>query len=459
MMDFDDLPVTSGTDDLPQGSSTWNYALNQYGMDQYTSSNSSYAGGAVRVWRYSPDSYNSSHMGFSNWGWLDVDDDDAISGNSLRYVITGGRNPSCNPCDNGGMEVQNKQDYLDYLSNGQNPVGMIVVGVPDLYFGNATSSLNKIAMWPAIGNNRLSIYAKYPEELTGADRSGNPAVTIHVGPFTTDFDGHYYHFFSINGGDWTHLQLDRHPANDNVNGSDTVNQPAHDEGFISRIYRFYIIANAYEGYAVPIHYAYFDNIDFWMDEYENQNDETINGLGISYDSDTNNFQVTFNDKYRGMGVVPGLARASYEIRYSLYGAITNENWDNATPCSIQATTMQAQRSDGRFKRVSPDAYTTVWAKFALANSSDEAAFENNRIIYFAVKDISQNPNNHYEINPNLDGTLVGWGRNYSDGWSGWDYSNDDAALNYIKRINYILPGYAETLDINLPSIPSGLAVR
>jgi hypothetical protein len=454
MFDFDDLSVTSGINDLPQGSATINYGLNEYGLDEYSSTDSSHQGGAVRLWRYTSN-YNSSHMGFSSWGWLDIDDSKAVSGNSLRCVITGGRNSICNPCDSGGLIVNKKQDYLDYLSVGQNPVGTIAIGVPDIYFGNSTGSSNPMAMWPAVGNNRLSLYVKYPESLAGADRPGNPRVTIHVAPFTTDFGGHYYQFYAINGGGWTHLQLDRHPSNDNISGSDAVNKPAHDEGFIGRIYRFYVTANLYEGYTIPPHYTYFDNIEFWNDDYANQNDETINGLGISYNPATKFFQVTFNDKYRGRSSNPGMAKATYEIRYSLSEPITNENWDNATPCHIQATTTQTERVDGKFKRVSPDDYTTVWAKFALANSSDEMTFENNKIIHFAIKDISQNPENHRQINPALDGTLAGWGRNYDDGWASWDYENDNRVLDYIKRISYIL---SENTDLEVPSAPVGLSV-
>lgn len=452
VINFDDFATSIGANDLPSSSPTWNYD-DTYTLDMFISKDADHAGGAMRLWRYSAD-YNTSHMGFTNWGFLEIDNQEKIKGKALRYSVTGGRNEDCNPCDNGGMEVLKKQDYLDYLADGLNPIGSISVGSPDIYIGNATSSGSPVAMWAAEGHNRLSLYAKFPETMIGADNS-HPDDTIHVGPFTTDFGGHYYTIFGLNGGGWAHLQLDRHPQNDNNSGADTVNKPAHDEGFISRIYRLYITARDYQGIGTPIHHTYFDEIKFWTDDYANQNDETINSLGVSFDESTKEFQVSLNDKYRG----DGQAKSTYEMRYSLSAPITNENWSQAVPVSIQASVANAARSDGKFRRGDGGwAYTLLWARFKLQSSADEDLFANNRIIYFALKDISQNPENHMQINPNLDGTLANQGRNYSDGSEIWDYAHDDPVLDYVKRIDYVLPGYGETADVEAPNSPSGLSV-
>ncbi|KKP83911.1 MAG: hypothetical protein UR82_C0016G0011 [Candidatus Moranbacteria bacterium GW2011_GWF1_35_5] len=412
--DFNDFSVNTGLDQLPSGSATWDYDSTTT-MDRFISKDISHAGGPLRFWRISP-GYNTSHMGFENYGFLEIDDQESISGSSLRYAVTGGRNTICNPCLDGGLIVNKKQDYIYYLESSQNPLGTINIGDPYIYFGNDTSSSNAVALWNAQGHNRLSMYVKIPPEVNWVD-NGYAHPTIHIGPFTTDFSGHYYHQYCINGGDgWVHLDVDRHPTNDNVSGVDSVNMPAHDVSYISNIYRFYFtISGGYEGFATPMHYTWFDNIEFLSDDYANQNDESINNLAIAYSPSTKYFQVSFNDKYRG-------------------------NWNNATPAHIQDGTFQAARNDGKFRRAQDWAYLGLWAKFKLGTSSDEDMLELQGKIYFAVKDISQNPLNHEQINPALDGTLAGQGRDYLNGAAQWDYENDDVVLDYIKRIDYSIAG-------------------
>jgi chitodextrinase len=108
--------------------------------------------------------------------------------------------------------------------------------------------------------------------------------------------------------------------------------------------------------------------------------------------------------------------------------------------------------------------------FALA-SADDVTFQSSKHIYFAIKDISQNPSDLRRINPSLTGAMAGKGRDYVANPSlYYDYSVDVKNLPYIKRIDYVLPGAAETTppvvppvtppvgDTTPPSAPAGLTV-
>jgi hypothetical protein len=150
-------------------------------------------------------------------------------------------------------------------------------------------------------------------------------------------------------------------------------------------------------------------------------------------------------------------------------------WSNAAPARIQAHDYYRNSSligrvvsdtQGRFIRVSNDAYNQVYAQFKLANTTDDAAFTANKHIYLAIKDISQNPSNVKQQNPAIVGTpFEGNWRDYNSypgifyDQSGSGYATDANNLNLIKRIDYVLPSVGVQTDNTPPAAPRGLRVQ
>ena len=227
-------------------------------------------------------------------------------------------------------------------------------------------------------------------------------------------------------------------------------------GYVANVHGFYFAYGDYEGQFMTPHSYWLDEIQFETDSYAPQNEETIFDMAVGYEPASNTWQIGFNDKY---GNNSGGAMSSYQIRYS-FNPITNENWANATPGHILPYPHFGleDRTDGGFQKANTYAYRAVWAKFKLASAADDSAFQASKHIYFAVKDISQNPNNLKQINPSLTGAMAGQGRDYAGNPTLYnDYANDVNNLPYIKRIDYVLPG--ATSDTTVPRSPAGLRTR
>jgi beta-mannanase len=439
---FDDMTVNANSNTLAQPSSAWSVApYNDYGADNYegwksTSNNMSFY--RYVIWD------NNSHMGYPYYGLLEIDNLVSLKGNALKCTITGGNN-AANPSGI-GLKVSNKSQYVAQKNSSYTNV---VVGDPYLYFlANRNWSPNAppqqtFPMAPS-NANRLSMYVKAPAGISVDQGARRPQETWSVGPYSNkapgggaSTGGHFYHDIPVGGGGWTKLQLDNHPRYHNAGVTIQQSIP----GYIPAITGFYITGANYEGQIMTPYSLWFDEIQFEYDDYAPQNNETINSLSVGYNDSANTWEVGFHDKYQDH-VYYNKAKATYEIRYS-FGPITNENWASATPASIQAYTnfgIEA-RTDGRFKRVSNDDYQMVWSRFKLASAADDATFAANKRIYFAVKDVSQDPANLRNINPALTGTLAGQGRDYSGASSVFnDYTTDAASLPYIKRIDFALPG-------------------
>lgn len=508
-MNFDQLPVTS-QDEIPGSGGGWLYTTatqnpdSSFGMTVYDRAG----------WRDSvsypdnpdvfdffvlyPNYYYSDHMGWPSYGYLEIDDQNVIKGNSLKYRITGGVNSLtcpcgqdelCNysetlvcvenglpcvegetmPCSSNGLHVTTKQHYLDYLADDQNPIeGGVKIGSPNIYFMNSgpnpsSSGLEAVPFKETVGNNRLSLYVYLPEEKGNyidhvVDARENPADTFNIGPFN-DVGGHWYHVYNLQGGGWIHVIVDGHPQHNNAFSSASLypypSSSVRDMGYeyFSTMYRWYIVVVNPQGQTAEAPYAFWmDEIEFYNDT-EPQNNETINSPAVGYYPDRGEFEIGFMDKYANNQY----SYSTYEVRYS-FEQITNANWHQATPVHIQEDDRISygisESSDGRFGKFNPY-LRGVWAPFKLANGEDEARLLPGTTIYFGIKDISQVdgdskvPSDGHNIYGN-PATGAG-GRDYQNHGEMFDYDGDKPVLNLIKRLDYIIPqtlAVTEEGDVN-----------
>jgi len=458
-INFNDLPNTN-QDSIPGSSLNWIYTTTETNPDSDFKMTEYDNAGWRAASPYPEDSdmynsfylyvngYNSPHMGYSTWGYLEIDSLNSVIGNSLRYLVTGGKNTN-NP--NGvGLPVSTKEQYLRYLENDSNPIatGGEVVGHPYLYFVNSSSSSNQYRLDGAVGNNRLNLYMYLPSsvEMGTGGYQKSPPKTISIGYFT-DFGGHWYHEYYVQGGGWVHLVVDAHPYTNNTWGADDYPYPSRgirDLGstYFDNMYRFYITTRSYEGLSNVPYSVWFDEFSFENDTLT-QNNETINSPSILYNDSTNYWEVSFNDKYRNN---PN-SWATYELRYS-FDQITNVNWDSAIQVIIKENSGFTidQDSTGKFDKNTPY-YPGVWAQFNIREDDEDSIYTGKKI-YFAIKDVSQQ---------NVNGkTPIAYkkGRDYNAYGSSFDYEGDSAALPYIKRIDYLIPGVSviDTVD-TIPSDP------
>ena len=308
---FDSLPVTP-QNGVPGSGGEWIYSSPDTNPSDYIStsgwiSNQKYPGNSniFDYFDYYHNGYNNAHMGFETYGFLSIDDSNAIKGNSLKVTVTGGQNSD----GQWGTPLYNKEDYLSLLASGKNPVSSASkVGHPYIYFMNNSLSSSTVPFYQASGSNRLSLYIKLPSEVSnGSGGTGSPpGMTINLGPYN-DVGGHWYHYFYNQGGGWTHIIVDGHPQHNNAYSS-AANYPypssslrGMDSKYFNTMYRWYMTFWPYEGIATPPYNIWIDEIEFDYDS-EPQNNETIDSPAVTYHDDTRQFEIGFNDKYKKQSV-------------------------------------------------------------------------------------------------------------------------------------------------------------
>ncbi|MBF0398928.1 MAG: hypothetical protein HQK78_19275 [Desulfobacterales bacterium] len=369
---------------------------------------------------YYRNTYNNSHMGFETYGYLAIDEKTAVIGNSLRIIVTGGKNSS----GEYGAPIFSKEDFLksDKKEIPQN----IKVGHPTIYFCNTSNSDSPVYFPYAKGCNRLSLYVKMPKDLSnGTGGSGNPPqLTVDIGPFN-GVGGHWYHGFYNQGGGWTHILVDGHPIHNN-SWADAKSYPypsssLRDMGteYFSTMYRWYITFLPYEGISVPPYSVWIDEIEFYNDP-EPQNNETINSPAITYHPEPNFFEVGFSDKYKNNEH----SDSKYEVRYS-FSQITNDNYKDAKPVIVQPDDRYniSMNIDGQFNKFWTY-YPNVWAAFKLS-PQDETKLTSGTRVYFAIKDISKRPYNLGTFDREGDNAIV-------------PSADGKKRIDLIKRIDYIV---------------------
>lgn len=479
--DFDNLPPTA-PNEIPKSGGGFlyttesvnpdkNYTMTLYNRSGWRSTAGYPDNDSIKDYFFKHSiSNNSSHLGFENYGYLEIDDATSIKGNSLRYRITGGKNYSTLPNAN-GLQLHTKKEYLDYLADGHDPVqGNMKVGVPYIYFSNTSNNNNPVSFWQAKNTNQLSIYVKLPAGISnGAGGFGKAASnTVHMGPYSNVpksnvyangdpnslSGGHWYHQYYTQGGGWTHFILDGHPQHSNTM-SQASQYPYPSSSFrnigteyFNNMHKLYWTAVPYDGIAVPGYSVWIDEIEFQNDP-EPQNSETIGSPSVLFLPDQKIFEIGFNDKYKNNAH----SYSTYEVRYS-FAQITNANWNSATPVHIQADSRYgiSASTGGKFKKWWPY-YQAVWAPFRLA-PHDEFKLTPGTTVYFAIKDVSQENGN----SQNPVGGDYKAGRRYADFPNTFDYAGDQAVLNLIKRIDYLIANPSVT-DSSPPSSPKNLVIN
>ncbi|HPA45804.1 MAG TPA: S8 family serine peptidase [bacterium] len=448
---FDDLPPT-GPNDSPGDSADWIYTTAGIHPDTtYPMTNYDWAGWRKSAGYASPNgnirnffylylnTYNSSHMGFSTYGYLEIDDLVAVQGNSLRYTVTGGINES----GTFGLPVTTKEQFLSYQNAGNDPVAQgVVVGHPYLYFANNSPSSSPIPLPEAQGANRLSMYYFAPATLTnGTGGSKNrPEITMHLGPFNGT-GGHWYHEICNQGGGWTHVLADAHPQHNNAWSSASLypypSSSLRDMGiaYFNSWYRWYITFKPHAGIGQIPYSVWYDEVEFRTDS-EPQNSETICSPAVTWFPASRTFEIGFMDKYKNNQY----SYSTYEVRYA-FDPITNSTWNDATPVHILADSRFGinERTDGKFQKWSPY-YNSVWAPFTLSSTQDLNRLTAGTVIHFAIRDISQI--NGDSLHPVTNSGIGHWtvdGRDYANHGNTFDYAGDRTALPLIKRIDYEIP--------------------
>lgn len=445
-LDFDDFPVTPSTPGAtPGNASGWEYSssvTNNYGYTESSASgwksSSKRADGWNWFFNLKREGACSSHLGGGDtYGFLDIVAG-GHSGNALRYFVTGGLEfTDTSPCTGRslGKQLYNKESYAgtsDHYTGG--PIGHMY-----LYF----KKIDQIGIsqdyspFLEIGNsNRMYFYIYLPDDTHNGNGGYAGAVeqTLQIGTFQNDAPGHLGHHYQnvfTQGGGWTKVQIDETSNGDNSGNSNTRYIP----GFLTTLYQFYLTTLPYSGESTPPYEILTDNIGFEEDTYTPQNNETISNIAVMYKDTDQTWEISWGDKYYIAD-----SFSTWEVRYSLNGPITNENWNSATPVEILADSrfsIQA-RTDGKFQKWWPDS-KGVWAPFKLT-SEDTNSLSTGQTVYFAVKDISQVGGN---TNVPTDGINGYWGtrrggRPY-DTNSNFDFATDKNALLHIKRISYLLP--------------------
>lgn len=452
---FDALPVTA-PNEVPGDGGGWRYSSGI--TDTRLSFNGSsgwwketyYPAPNSTVFDYFhlyKNSYNKANMGYTSFSFLEIDGSFSIYGNSLRIVTTGGIKNDGNTTV--GLPLLTKEEYLSYLDQGQNPVGSEISGSPYIYFNNTSPNDAKVAFPIASGANRLSFYIYQPDNIDNNGTKGSDLTissTLELGP-GNGIGGHWYNRFYTRGGGWSHVLMDSHPNHNNAwqNASDwpypSLSIRDYGVGFFNNLHSLYLATVPYGNYAMPKAYTWLDEMEYIFDP-EPQNGETINNLSLLYKPSDQSFEIGFHSKYKSAG----LDKATYEIRYS-FSQITNSNWATAIPVQI--------REDTRFKiDASPTGIVKkpnswrdpVWAAFTIA-PQDETKLTPGTTIYFAVKDVSQDPNNLKLPNPAYNN-----GRDYQANMAKLDFAGDEPVLDLIKRIDFYISGTGAPARQNKPSI-------
>ena len=449
---FDDFPATS-PEAVPGDSIVWQYSSKATNPSPYISScgwisDNTYDSGIFNLFNlYSSDAYNSDHMGYNTYGYLEIDDKEAVRGRSLRITTTGGKKgEGCDsaPCEF-GVELHSKEEYLNLKDSGVNVVSSTgeKVGHPTIYFMNSSASHSPRPFPEAKDCNRLSIYIKLPNEIA-VSYSGKPNRTLSVGPYN-DVGGHWYNDFMVAGGGWTHLVVDGHPSHNNSwhNASKYPYPSASlrnmDVDYFNSMYRFYLTLSPYSGVAAPVYQTWIDEVSFYFHDGKFENNETINSPSVGLNGETNEFNIGFFAKYKNNSQDSG----KYDIRYS-FSPISNENYDSATPVHILDNGTHGIKSStsGHIYKKS-NYYPQVWAGFRL-RAEDEGKIEPGVKIYFAIKDISDR--SKYDNNPELFDVE---GDREQVNLNGMIYER----IDLIKTIDYHV---SELAGLPLPSIPGNV---
>lgn len=341
--------------------------------------------------------YNSNHMGWLRYGFIDASSKYSVSGSSLKVTLTGGvkQNDSSGDVEEHGVYSKSKSDFEESINTAFNlpdhsSSDEVLPGDLSIYFKTSSNGqgFNKLQ-----NKNRFSVWVLMPQASLSFDEqssqhSSRPSHTLGWYPFVNNANGgHYYHLSSnIAMGGWTKIQFDGHPTHHNSGSNNEYSAfssggydyPGNGVDYFNNIVTF-AIRNSFSAQLPTFSEFYIDEIETALVEFENE--ETINNLGIGYDPERKLFDISFEDKYRCLQ-----CKATYLVKYA-FEPITNENFQNA---STPKTTINFRRSDsnseGKIIKPNPG-YNQIWAALDI-DEHHKALLQDGKKIYFAVKDIS-----------------------------------------------------------------------
>lgn len=485
--DFDDMPVTS-LNGIPGESADWKYSsVDNPVMSPGGAMTFFGSAGFVNKTNYGtlqPESlsvyasgYNDPHMGYWGFGYLDIVDDFCMSGKCLRYTTTGGHSKAndgtnhCGAlgsgtasCDAYGVVYRTKEQWLALQGAGINPnydksKGDYNLGRFKFYLGNNDNTYRTPMPAVPATTNRMSYYVHNPKGIDPRNVPKDnvaPGETAYPGP-ANHVGGHWYHLGTITmGGGWTHYYVDEHPNYNNSWGSPTNSpiplgamrtfraQYPSEGSYWASMYTMYHSAAPADNQPIEFNGAtrtfpdafHLDKIEFVTDS-EPQNEETINGMALTYTPENTSFWLGFFGKYH----LGGVDYATYEVRYRIGSEITNDNWATSTLADIIPIP--------EFKMLYPapgvvaknyPSRAGVMIRFRV-QTSDQGSVYPGANLWVAVKEVGQDGSN-----PQLPSTIPNYkGKNYTVNTL-LDWTYDEAALPLIKRIPYTVGPFISTAN-------------
>lgn len=338
----------------------------------------------------------SNSQGFIRYGGMEPSAQGAVS-DGLKLVFTAGQAyDDSNVLRTYGIPVNSFAQLTEYEDAGVKDLyaKRDLPGVASIYYKHQEGD-GPLGVFD--GDNRFSMYVWYPaakgrytQYSRVADKSVTaPEKTLALYPFIgTSKGAHYYHHATNRAyGGWVKVQFDAHPTHKNTGpytdrhdyavGGDIY--PGDGVRYFNDMAAFSIV---YHGMAnKPSPYTFFT--DEWERYYvEGENDETIANVGIGYDPNQRNFDLSLEDKFRC-----GDCNAKYEIRYS-FVPITTPDFEQASPVrSLENFFVEDNNPENLL--VKPNGgYNQVWGKFSL-KAGDVERFEAGETLYVAIKDVSQ----------------------------------------------------------------------
>lgn len=338
---------------------------------------------------------NTDHIGWMRYGYIDSSNEFSVNNTSLKLQMTGGvyKNAKGNNIKV-GIPARAKSERFTAPLKIEDEIPETLPGDMSIYVKTAT---NTTTFSQFQGKNRFSVWVLMPylsldinEYSTAHLRRPNQRIGWY--PFIEDSrGGHYYHHASnIPMGGWTKVQFDAHPTHHNSGSHNSYSAfsaggyeyPGKSESYFNNIVTFALRTSFSRDQPISSQF-YLD--EFEVDLVEFENDETINNIGVGFNPETQQFDISFEDKYRCSN-----CSATYILKYS-FTPITNHNFEDAhTPSYITNFNRSKNNNNGKIFKPNPG-YNLLWAAIDLQDEHKKQ-LTNGRKIYFAVKDISSREN-------------------------------------------------------------------
>lgn len=334
---------------------------------------------------------NSDHMGWLRYGSVYKESEGLNSTGALGLFATGGtKRGQDRKTVLLGSPIRTQSELNQALKNNREGdfANEALPGSIPIYFKN-NSPTEPI---PAFhGMNRFTTWVKLPashqrrKNFTRQDfPQGRPDKTISWYPFLHDSrGGHYYHHISNRPtGGWILVQWDAHPTHHNAGPYATHH--AFNEGgreyqgqgrdYFSNIAAFSFVYHSAAN-STGVHRVITDEWELYHQKHEN--DETLGSLAIGYDPEFNDFDISFEDKYRC-----SVCKGKYSLWVSKKPFMPGEKNEAIQVRDVDNFFSDDNNKDGFI--IKPNThYNQVWARFRLPSEFNVSKGDS---FYIAVLD-------------------------------------------------------------------------